>query len=840
MWPLLSLARAYNRRFANLIRPSQLLSIAGLVLCLATSAFASDQALLILKSNSYADTEATMTALDKVGAHADHVFPPKTIIAYVPADAEAKVKALSNVAEFYRGPAPLPAGVDSDLSEDIAAWNSIVQPQPADGKVGSPLVGDTRPCPAPKAAASAGTPVRAGVTSYAPAYYDTSCYLAGKVAVGIVLPESTGPGETWSKGQGPQILSEITSGLNWWVAMKRGSTPLTFVYDKHMSVSTKYEPISESSDYNWMSDVLKNMGYIDSYAYINDIRTKLNTDWSFVYYVVNSYNDSDGTFPSGYFGYACVGGPYVVMTWDNDGWGIANMDKVAKHEMGHIFNCGDEYCSPGYACCDFGYWGYLGVYNGNCELNNPNSVDCVMKSNSDVICQYTLGQIGWTDTDADGLPDVLDNTVNVVLDPQPNPARLSTITFTGTAKNIPCPAYYSTGVTINKISSIKYRVDGGDWLDATPVDGALNLDAEQFKFTTPALANGPHKVEVQASAIPSGNSSGILTYDFEVTDPDLTPPTITSVTDEGDIIYDDSILTCDVVATDPDSGVYGYQYALGTTPTDPGTGYTRDWTYAGNNSHVVADNLSLANGQIYYFYVKVKNASDIWSAVAATNGIKIAAVNIGQAKNLPDGTWVAFKEKIVTGGFGWPYNYFYIQEPDRSAAIRVRSDQYVSAGLKVTVKGNLRPVSADTNNERELQAVVIATINTPFTMPRPLAIIGKAIGGGSYGMLPGIPLANGLNNCGLYVRMVGKVTRIGEDHYFITDGSVYNYYVLENGEKKLKTQKIEVCVNNWPPYQLAVGDYMMITGIAGIYAPNGLDTAVPMIRPREYDDMVKL
>ncbi len=97
---------------------------------------------------------------------------------------------------------------------------------------------------------------------------------------------------------------------------------------------------------------MSNLGYTTGdylekvYAYKNDLRNQYQTDWAFTIFVVDSSADLDGKFADGkYFAYAYLGGPFMVMTYDNNGWGIEDMDRVTAHETGHIFMAGDQYGS---------------------------------------------------------------------------------------------------------------------------------------------------------------------------------------------------------------------------------------------------------------------------------------------------------------------------------------------------------------------------------------------------------------------------------------------------------------------------------------------------------------
>lgn len=104
---------------------------------------------------------------------------------------------------------------------------------------------------------------------------------------------------------------------------------------------------------------------------------------------------------------------------------------------------------------------------------------------------------------------------------------------------------------------------------------------------------------------------------------DNTPPTVPTVTDDGEWTASSSQLHATWSATDSLSGIAEYQYAIGTSPTDPGSGYVVGWTSTGTNASVTHTGLSLTEGITYYFYVKAKDRVDLWSNVGVSDGITV-------------------------------------------------------------------------------------------------------------------------------------------------------------------------------------------------------------------------
>jgi hypothetical protein len=433
---------------------------------------------------------------------------------------------------------PLPTSVPTEEPTPTGEASPTAVPAPPKPSKAMPLINDTRTLPRTvqqrissynKSHQSAEPP------SFAPGYYDTSVFMTGTVAVGIVLPESSGSGENWDTARQDTVISQIQTGMNWWTSKGGSAANLNFVYDIRRSVPTSYEPIQmNSSDDNiWIGDVLTNMGFSGSdnfeqtYAYLDYLRTENNTKWAFVIFVADSLNDDDGTFfESPYFAYAYLGGPLVVMTYDNDGWGIENMNYVAAHETGHIFMAADEYYAPGYGGCTdtTTRFGYLGIENGNCENGNPASVDCNMKNNSDTLCDYSKAQIGWKDSNSNGIYDPIDTYPAFTFHPySPDPAPDSILTYSGYAYDNPWPhavcgswdACFYRDLTINTISTAELSMDGGLWTSIPAGDSSYNSEMELITFDTPTLTEGEHTIDVRAfnTTTRSTTWSDQVTYD---------------------------------------------------------------------------------------------------------------------------------------------------------------------------------------------------------------------------------------------------------------------------------------------------------------------------------------
>ncbi len=374
------------------------------------------------------------------------------------------------------------------------------------------------------------SPPVSALQSSTPVLFGQSEYMIGDVAVAVIFPESDGAidtqSETWNSTRIDTCLAGISDGLSWWESQEPLAN-LTFYISSYGTAATGYEPIVRPHDDEglWIAEIMDGLGYhTDNITYLEEVAAlngyemdQHGTDWAFTIFVVDSLNDTNGSFSDGWFAYSWIGGPYLIMTYDNNGYGIENMDFVCAHETGHIFWATDEY--DGFQ----EYSGYLNVADGDGEA-------CLMNYETWNICPATAGQIGWRDTDSDSLLDPVDTAPDTVFDPAPPGfTSNSVLTYTGLAEDIPLPnnnpQWWSTGqdISINTIVDVQYRVNGGDWLSATPTDGAFDGGAEEFTFTTIPLPPGPHTIEARAwnSAGHQDESPAGHTVVIDVTDPTL-------------------------------------------------------------------------------------------------------------------------------------------------------------------------------------------------------------------------------------------------------------------------------------------------------------------------------
>ena len=224
-------------------------------------------------------------------------------------------------------------------------------------------------------------------------------------------------------------------------------------------------------------------------------------DWGYMITVSNG-----GVWPNAY-----LQGPSLRLdiTWGAP-WDFPHN---VRHETGHIFGAGDQY-APSSPSSRFGY---MQVTNGNacgndgsgyfagageCLDDQMNGWSPTLGYNS-IVGHYSAGQFGWYSSDGDGVPDVLKTTP--VIDASSVSRTIGStqaITYSGVAFDRPLfsqlsPATYS-GVSINRVTGVQYRIDTAPWQDAVPTDGVWDSNSENWTFMTPKLPDGTYTVGIRA------------------------------------------------------------------------------------------------------------------------------------------------------------------------------------------------------------------------------------------------------------------------------------------------------------------------------------------------------
>jgi hypothetical protein len=472
-----------------------------------------------------------------------HVFPTHVLIAEIPQSLRDRLVGnvgIEQVLYSVVDPSTV-ASYGEPAMIGVQAWNNNYMGMPTSKDLEAtgftspgPIVNDTRIAPKPS-----DTRVQASGAPYGAGFYDTSEYLIGDVAVAIILPESNGAidpnQENWASNDISSVVGEIQAGMSWWAA-REPRAHLSFTYSVSI-VSTSYEPIRRSSNDEglWIGEVMQNMGYTsgDYYyrvrSYLNSVRNTYGTDWAISIFVAHSYWDLDGRFADGLFAYAYYGGPFMVMTYDNDEYFLWNMDAVTAHEFGHLFYAVDEYYGAGEPCTERS--GYLNIETRNSEYGSCLiNVACIMRSDvppytSNSICSYTRGQVGWSDSDGDGVLDIVDfypqNTLNAY---GPDPTTNPTPSYSGYASsratypNNNPKSLTRNSITINKITGVYFWVEdtNGNTIRpsqlASPTDGQFDSAFENYVFTVnPALTSGTYKI---ASVAWNSEGLGLVTWDW--------------------------------------------------------------------------------------------------------------------------------------------------------------------------------------------------------------------------------------------------------------------------------------------------------------------------------------
>lgn len=294
---------------------------------------------------------------------------------------------------------------------------------------------------------------------------------------------------------------------------------------------------------------------------------------------------------------------------------------------------------------------------------------------------------------------------------------------------------------------------------------------------------------------------------------DNTAPTAVTVTDEGEMTPSLTSLSAAWTASADagGSGLAGYLYCIGSSV---GALDVKPWTTLGDITSVADDELSLVDGGRYYVSVAAKDAAGNTSAARFSDGILVApgAGRIGSARSRADGEPLSLRGKTVVAA---AQGTFWLEEDDRSAAVKVLSSTAVPPGTRVDVAG----VQGISEGQRVLFGHLCKDAGAGASVV-PVSMRVRDIGGARWNAAtPGVAGGVALYNVGLFVRCFGNVsardTSVRGDHFFI----------LQEGDASVRVS----CGGDIPP---PAGSFVEVRGVVDTaQTPEGTVPVLMMAGP---------
>lgn len=208
-------------------------------------------------------------------------------------------------------------------------------------------------------------------------------------------------------------------------------------------------------------------------------------------------------------------------------------------------------------------------------------------------------------------------------------------------------------------------------------------------------------------------------------------------------------------------------------------------------------------------------------------------VSIASIKQLPDLSPVSLTAKTVTAGANQLASTFYIEEQDRSSAIKIYgSGLSVADGTGVEVRGTL----GTSNGERVINSPTVTPVDLPYPVPEPIGMLTRYVSGGWLNeYTPGVTGNGFLNNTGLVVQVYGIVTYVNttSKYFYMDDGCR-----LRDNTGQVGLQVY--CGGRPVGNNLTLPGLNAIVKVTGIASSRSFLTSInPALRPRSQSDIVE-
>ena len=196
---------------------------------------------------------------------------------------------------------------------------------------------------------------------------------------------------------------------------------------------------------------------------------------------------------------------------------------------------------------------------------------------------------------------------------------------------------------------------------------------------------------------------------------------------------------------------------------------------------------------------------------------------------------------VVAGSSPITSGAFYVEDPTRTAGVRVQSAESIAAGRLVSVMGTFHKTGVD---ERYIEASDIFDMG-PCTPPGALGMPTRSVGCATPATADDDSQKGGIYSVGLLTNTWGRVTYVGDDFVYIDDGSR-----LQDGNA-LKGPVVvplngKAIPSGYPPARglriccggldkPGIGDHVWITGVSSLMSVNG--DAAPCLLLRSQTDI---
>ncbi|MEI6915953.1 MAG: right-handed parallel beta-helix repeat-containing protein [Armatimonadota bacterium] len=320
------------------------------------------------------------------------------------------------------------------------------------------------------------------------------------------------------------------------------------------------------------------------------------------------------------------------------------------------------------------------------------------------------------------------------------------------------------------------------------------------------------------------------------------PPPI--ITDDGVYTSITTELHATWISPFPVNRIVEYRYAIGTSPTDPGSGYTVAWKSTGTAIAATETGLNLLSGTTYYWYVKAYYDSGYWSREAGvSDGVVLAPTiaHLAGVKGLtPDSAFTLNGLVACTSSTDFA-GFVYVQDTSRASGIGVNTTATINRGDIISLAGRVRRVDGEWQIDLLQPPAVVGGVAL-----QPMHIIQRAI---STDPNEDLTPDWGLNPAGLLVKISGRITRINTtDHViYVNDGTS-----LTDGLGPSDNPYVGIRVGYRTMTPPLVGKRITVTGILSVEKTTLIDDAfvngeyrlagetlyVPILRPRNQADIV--